>query len=152
MKLAERYFGIGIVVIMLLTTGCRVERGNDVAESEDLQAFYDEHNARNSLDWVGVYRGVLPCADCEGIETEIELFRDEIYTISRRYLGKDDERVFRDSGDFVWNDAGNTVILQNEDPPNSYFVAENYLVHLDMEGELIFGEIEEKYILRKVLD
>lgn len=29
--------------------------------------------AETSLDWVGEYKGVFPCADCEGIETELEL-------------------------------------------------------------------------------
>nr|WP_250850238.1 copper resistance protein NlpE N-terminal domain-containing protein [Acinetobacter sp. ANC 5378] len=26
-----------------------------------------------SLDWAGEYKGVFPCADCEGIETDLEL-------------------------------------------------------------------------------
>ena len=35
------------------------------------------HNAQNSLDWNGTYKGVLPCADCAGIEKEITLYKDQ---------------------------------------------------------------------------
>ena len=35
------------------------------------------HNSRNSLDWAGIYEGVLPCADCPGIQTRLTLSRDE---------------------------------------------------------------------------
>lgn len=136
--------------LLIIFFGCRVEDRHDLADMEHPQAFYDEHNARNSLDWFGVYRGILPCADCEGIETEVELRRDHTYTIRRHYIGKDAERVFENSGDFVWNDAGNTVIFQNLDPPNSFFVAENYLIHLDIAGERITGDLAELYILRKI--
>ena len=33
-------------------------------------------SSATSLDWEGVYRGVVPCADCEGIVTTITLRRD----------------------------------------------------------------------------
>ena len=31
------------------------------------------HNSRNALDWAGTYEGVLPCADCPGIQTRLSL-------------------------------------------------------------------------------
>ena len=33
----------------------------------------DMHTTMNSLDWDGTYTGILPCADCKGIETNITL-------------------------------------------------------------------------------
>ncbi|HOD11102.1 MAG TPA: copper resistance protein NlpE N-terminal domain-containing protein, partial [Flavobacterium sp.] len=36
----------------------------------------DEHNSQNSLDYLGMYKGVLPCADCNGISTNIILSKD----------------------------------------------------------------------------
>jgi len=53
-------------------------------------------NSLNSLDWPGIYRGVLPCADCEGIETEIKINADLTYVISSTYLGKNEE-AFKES-------------------------------------------------------
>ena len=37
------------------------------------------HTAENALDWNGTYKGILPCADCEGIKTELELNSDKTY-------------------------------------------------------------------------
>ena len=31
------------------------------------------HSPKRTLDYQGYYKGVLPCADCEGIETELAL-------------------------------------------------------------------------------
>ena len=44
------------------------------------------HNSRNSLDFAGVYEGVLPCADCPGIQTRLTLNRDVSYELSTLYL------------------------------------------------------------------
>src|SRR5690606_27528761 len=43
-------------------------------------------NSRNALDWEGVYVGTVPCADCAGIRTRIELDRDGGYSRSLVYL------------------------------------------------------------------
>jgi uncharacterized lipoprotein NlpE involved in copper resistance len=48
-------------------------------------------NSRNALDWQGVYVGTVPCADCEGIRTRIELRGDGTFTRALTYLGKDDQ-------------------------------------------------------------
>lgn len=49
-------------------------------------------------DYFGTYSGVLPCADCEGIETELTLTSDGRFNISRHYLGVEDDRRFSASG------------------------------------------------------
>lgn len=116
---------------------------------EMTEEFEDEHNALNSLDFMGIYSGVLPCADCEGIETTIELGSGNSYVKKIIYLGKDDQQIVETGGTFTWNEAGNTITLNEEEMPNQYFVGENVLFHLDMEGNRITGELAEKYELRK---
>ncbi|AFL85694.1 putative lipoprotein NlpE involved in copper resistance [Belliella baltica DSM 15883] len=119
-------------------------------ETEEFsEEFKEEHNALNSLDYMGVYSGVLPCADCEGIETTIELGSGNSYVKKVIYLGKDNQQIVETGGTFTWNEAGNTITLNEEDMPNQYFVGENILFHLDMEGNRITGELAEKYELRK---
>lgn len=109
----------------------------------------DEHNAKNSLDILGTYKGTLPCPDCEGIETEITLNKDETYTKKTKYLGKD-EKVFEELGDYTWKEDGNTLSLEGIDSePVQYFVSENSLTQLDQEGNKITGDLSEKYILKK---
>ncbi|MFD2035930.1 copper resistance protein NlpE [Belliella marina] len=119
---------------------------DEVFESEE---FVDHHNAMNSLDYMGIYKGTLPCADCEGIETIIELGSGNSYVKKVIYLGKDDQKVTESSGTFTWNDEGNTITLNEDDEPNKYFVGENVLFHLDMDGNRIEGDLAENYKLKK---
>lgn len=110
----------------------------------------DEHNSQNSLDYLGMYKGVLPCADCNGISTNIILSKDLSYEIITVYLGKR-EKIHREKGTFTWNKEGNTIILNEiKNAPNQYFVGENTLIQLDMEGKRITGELANKYVLVKL--
>ena len=109
-----------------------------------------EHNSRNSLDWAGTYMGVVPCADCPGIETTVTLNQDETYTMVLRYI--DRGGVFESKGTFKWNDAGSAVILtDSKDQTITHFsVGENQLIQLDTEGNVITGDLANNYILAKV--
>jgi uncharacterized lipoprotein NlpE involved in copper resistance len=111
----------------------------------------EEHTSKNSLDWNGTYQGILPCADCEGIQTEILLNPDQTYTKSETYLGKG-ENAFVTEGKFNWSESGNEISLQNQDSPTSYKVVENALMALDSDGNIIEGQLKEKYRLDKILD
>lgn len=108
-------------------------------------------NSKTSLDWPGVYRGVLPCADCEGIETELTLNADLTYVISSIYLGKNNEAL-KENGNFKWDEAGAKITLENTDSKatNQYLVGENMLFKLDANGNRIEGDLKEKYQLKKV--
>ena len=108
------------------------------------------HTAENSLDWNGTYKGVLPCADCEGIETELELNTDKTYELKETYLGKGDGKAFESKGSFQF-DANNTSVIKLDKTGDNrkYFVAEGYLKALDMEGNEITGDLADKYELKK---
>jgi uncharacterized lipoprotein NlpE involved in copper resistance len=109
----------------------------------------DQHNSSNSLDWGGRYKGTLPCADCEGIITELTLNLDKTYLLKISYLGKGDNSV-EEKGTFSWNETGNIITLAGlKNRPNQYFVGENILIQLDMMGNRITGNLAENYILRK---
>lgn len=108
----------------------------------------DMHNSRNSLDYEGTYVGTLPCADCEGIKTEITLGKDT-YTKKMTYLGKPETNSFETSGKYSWNEAGSIITLDGEDEPDKYQVAENLLYSLDMDGNRITGDLADFYILTK---
>lgn len=108
-----------------------------------------QDNSRVSVDWAGTYQGVLPCADCEGIETSITLGKDSSYRLRARYVGKADT-VFEKRGTFAWNEAGSAIQLQGlPDGPDRYLVGENQLIQLDREGNRITGELASRYSLPK---
>src|SRR5690606_14856830 len=71
--------------------------------------FDDHHTAQNSLDWQGTYSGILPCADCSGIETELTLNEDQTFVLTDIYLGKTDSETNKLTGKFEWN--GNFINL-----------------------------------------
>lgn len=120
------------------------------APAADTTMADNAHNANNSLSWNGMYKGVVPCADCEGIETVLVLNTDNTYLLRTNYLGKPDAQAVEKTGALTWNAEGNTVILGGiENAPNQYFVGENKLIQLDMTGQRITGQLADKYILTK---
>jgi len=145
--------GIRVFILLLALiwlTGCRSDQ---VKQDPEFSYPADAvHNSRNSLDWSGVYRGVLPCADCEGIQMEIRLKENLTYKMTTHYLGKS-EQVFRNSGPFEWNAEGSRIMLKDmkESAGHRLFqVGENRLFMLDRDGNRIQGDLATWYILEKV--
>jgi len=137
---------------ILVFTGCR-NSGKKAADAEGTKtetSAPDSHTSRNSLDYHGTYKGVLPCADCEGIETIVRVTRDGHYTREMKYLGiENTEEIVRERGKYVWNEEGSIIELEGAEAPNKYQVGENVLFHLDMNGKRITGDLADMYILRK---
>jgi uncharacterized lipoprotein NlpE involved in copper resistance len=107
-------------------------------------------NSETSLDWEGVYVGVIPCANCEGIEVELTLVKDKTFVLKTKYIGKGDGKIITEKGIFSWNESGSVIKLNGlEQKPNKYKVGENHLVQMDMNGNIIEGSLASKYILKK---
>lgn len=109
----------------------------------------DSHTSQISLDWAGTYYGVLPCASCPGIETELTLTEDLNYSIEGKYLGND-EYEFSNNGVFSW--SGNKIELEGMDENDSpwiYKVEENRIRRLDLNGDEITGDLASHYVLTK---
>lgn len=108
-------------------------------------------NSRNALDWPGVYVGTVPCADCEGIRTRIELGADGSFARSLTYLGRDPQPV-TDTGSFEWDAAGARITLDaGSRDAQQYQVGENILFHLDRSGQRITGDLAAAYRLEKLV-
>ena len=117
---------------------------------EEKSPLHQEHNSMNSLDWNGIYKGILPCADCEGIETILTLNPDRTYILITNYLGRNDALEEEKSGSFSWNEAGSIITLTNvTSSPNQYKVEENRIWHLDINGEIVTGDLADHYVLIK---
>jgi heat shock protein HslJ len=89
----------------------------------------DLHTSQNSLDWAGVYEGVLPCQDCPGIKTRLTLNRDGSYARVTQQLGQQNvgESV---SGHFTWQANGNRITLDERGGGQQYAVGEGRLTLL----------------------
>jgi heat shock protein HslJ len=104
-------------------------------------------NSMTSVDWTGTYQGILPCADCEGIKTQLLLNKDLSYVLKTSYIGKGDS-VFQTKGSFKWDESGSKITLGNTEK-QIYQVGENKLFHLDKNGNRITGNLENNYIMQK---
>lgn len=110
----------------------------------------DGHNAQNALDYTGTYKGIVPCADCEGIITQISIGADSSFELTLQYKGKGDGRPVVSKGTYNWKD-GNTISLAGvTGGAFLYKVEENRLRQLDTEGRKIEGALAENYVLTKV--
>lgn len=108
------------------------------------------HNSANSLDWQGTYKGTVPCADCEGVETTITIDADSNYVISTQYLGKKKSKGTDKKGRFSWNKEGSVITLEGiKNAPSQYQVGENMLIQLDIQGKKITGDNAALYQLIK---
>ncbi len=140
-------------VIAFLFTACAGNSSNTETTGTDTVATAPPvtgDNSRTSLDWAGTYKGTVPCADCEGIETTISIGTDSSYTLTLNYLGKKEAAVVEKKGTFSWNDAGSTITLAGiSDGANQYLVGENKLIQLDLSGNRITGELAARYELAK---
>ena len=139
---------LGIIAFSLTSCKKEIETETEGTSVDSTVVQVDEHNAKNSLDYIGTYKGFLPCADCEAIETTIALNEDS-YIKETVYKGKSNE-VFKETGKYTWNEAGNTITLSGSEAPNQYFVGEGVLFHLDADGKRIEGDLADSYRLSRI--
>jgi len=123
------------------------------------------HNSRNSLDWGGVYQGIIPSASGMGIAVQLILHYDETYLLTYEYLidsaeipeignfgwGKENPETY-ESGSFEWDEDGSIIRLDITNMPPYFHVGEGRLTQLDMSGEFITGNLSDSYILTKVAE
>ncbi|MHB8116302.1 MAG: copper resistance protein NlpE [Acidithiobacillus ferrivorans] len=107
------------------------------------------HTRHATLDWVGTYAGVLPCADCPGVREVITLNKDHAYEITTQYVDRGDQ-LFRRGNVFSWVD-GNTIRLEGVGAgPTLYRVGANRLTQLGRDGKVITGPLAARFILKKI--
>lgn len=110
----------------------------------------DMHHAQNSLDWPGIYRAFLPCADCKGVKATLALNKNNSYLLITQYVGKS-EREIVEKGKFTWGDKKDVIVLtpRNGSTTQHYLVGEDMLTQLDNAGNRITGNLAERYIFRR---
>lgn len=137
MKKASLFYFAFLVSTILSLNQC-LAQGADMSKNPDA--------------WTGTYRGILPCAGCEGIQSELTLNKNKTYDLITRRLGKGDLGVKAISGSFSWNKEGTTITLggvNKEAQPSHYIYGEGSFTQLDLAGNPITGELAVRYILKK---
>lgn len=94
------------------------------------------------------WRGILPCADCEGIETSLFLEKDGSWVMNERYQG-----VSREPSSFAsygtWARTADKLVLTDSKGEKSYYRAKGETLEmLDREGNPIESTLN--YTLKSV--
>jgi uncharacterized lipoprotein NlpE involved in copper resistance len=116
----------------LLFAGCIAVAGC-MPRNEPVAPAPDMHSSRTSLDWPGTYEGVLPCADCPGIRTRLELQADGRFELSTQYLDRQPAPQTT-RGRFAWNAAGSDITLDAAGAGQQFRVGEGRLLQLNRDG------------------
>lgn len=94
------------------------------------------------------WRGILPCADCEGIETSLFLEKDGTWVMNERYQGvREEPSSFASYG--TWARTADKLVLTDSKGEKSWYRAKgDALEMLDWEGNPI--ESQFNYMLAPV--
>nr|WP_276318264.1 envelope stress response activation lipoprotein NlpE [Serratia microhaemolytica] len=94
------------------------------------------------------YQGVLPCADCNGLQTSLFLNQDGTFVLQETYLAtRDGDQVFTSYGQ--WLRSADKITLTTNSGDKRHFRSEgNGLRMLDRNGEAIRSELN--YLLLPV--
>jgi len=127
-----RYLLLALFAVTL--AGCQPEKTADLPAAPPPEAdpapVMDMHTSRIALDWAGVYEGLLACADCPGIHTQLTLEPDGGFEIVTRRLVRDAEPSSA-RGQFEWEAGGNTIALDAEGGGQRFAVGEGRLLLLE---------------------
>jgi uncharacterized lipoprotein NlpE involved in copper resistance len=135
-------FGFSLFMVALLVMGLGSCASNKAVDSA--------HNSRNSLDWQGIYTGTVPSAG-PGIDIRIQLNADETFQLRYEYVDRANS-TYNEAGSFTWDKTGNVITLNTKDTDwlRYYKVGENTLTVLDINGNVITGNLADLYVLRKL--
>jgi hypothetical protein len=142
----KNLFNVAIICLATVFAVSCTGRGNRATGNQAIDTY---HTSQNALDWAGVYTGVLPCADCEGIQTTIVLNYDNTFEFRTKYLGKNLEEFVK-QGSFTWSEQGNIIKLDGV--PTPFLVGEGMLFQLDVDGNRMPADVEARYTLGMVSD
>ncbi|MCO6485845.1 MAG: copper resistance protein NlpE N-terminal domain-containing protein [Saprospiraceae bacterium] len=106
----------------------------------------DMHDAAISLDYTGIYKGVLPGVDGVDQEVELELTWEMNFTLKTPGSGSAEKAR---TGFYSFQKHGAIITLIGVDPPHRFFVGENYLVPLDAAGHTPAGGRDARHALKK---
>ena len=147
-----------ILIGLISFTSCQntAEKSEQITEDKTNTTNMKEVNnlkttLKNEMDssWYGIYKGTIPCADCEGINTKITLEKDGTFNRTTEYLGKSEQK-YVDKGTYTKNNDSAVITLTFEDNTTQQYELSNAgLLHLDKNGNKITGDLADKYKLIK---
>ena len=143
-----------ILFASVILTSCKDEtkKADNFEENKEIvneQSGMDGHTSINSLDWEGTYQGTLPCADCDGIFTELTINNDNTFVMHSTKMSGDKKDKTSKEGTYQWDETGSNISMEIDGAKINYKVGENKLILLNDKGQLMPETEKENYILIK---
>lgn len=122
-----------IVAVVALAALIALPGCNNMTDTQTLQPVQSEKLKPMQQSW----RSVLPCADCEGIETSLFLEKDGNWVMNEHYLGgKGEPSSFASYGS--WARTADKLVLTDSKGEKRYYRAKGEALEmLDLEGNTI---------------
>ncbi|UIR56518.1 copper resistance protein NlpE [Sphingobacterium sp. SRCM116780] len=134
----KRLFILLLSILFVFTACDNQRKGAELIKDK-------EHRNADLNNLSGDYMGVMPCADCDGIETVLKLNKNFSYSYSSKYLNKSDEVFVKDG---KWKFENNIITLEGVD--YKFKLGDTKLLQLDLAGNEIGGELADNYKLEKM--
>ena len=150
MQIMKKIAGIISMALLMSACGDSGEKENNaiVTPAPDTPAAQPPVEYKRAI--TAAYMGVIPCADCDGVETTVTLFADTTFELHSTYLGKNPKDTAglnaAINGKFMMH--GDTVHLAGVE--SRYLKTDTELFQLDKTGKVMTGNKAEKYVLKKV--
>jgi len=119
----------GLLLVVALLAACSGEKPQPPPDA----GVVDMHNSQNSLDWSGVYEGIVACQDCPGTQMRLTLGQDGSFELSRRALVRG-AAPSSAKGQFTWQPDGNTIVLDASGGAQGFAVGEGRVIVLNSDG------------------
>ena len=104
-----------------------------------------------NTSWQGRYTGLLPCADCSGIRTTIELDDDKSFEMTEQYTGKGYIAPTKTEGEFHFDpNTPNLIELKSKDFQRKFSIGEQTIEARAMEDGSALSELYTLYKLTEV--
>lgn len=121
-----------VPALLLILAACQGETGQTVRSTDAPEI------TTAPVEWIGSYADTLPCADCPGIYTMLELRYDSTYVLREEYLDRD-SIPYGTIG--TWTVDGDKLVLRTLETPMYWVKEGDRLQRLDTEGKKINSEL-----------
>ena len=134
-----------LLSLPLLLAACQNNTPTQTTAAPMPMVLNDGHTAENSLDWAGTYSGLMPCADCEGIQTKLTLKQDKTYVLDEHYVKNGNAlHPSKQTGRFQFDAKQPSLIrLEHATQPRVYFIGEGFAEARDIQtGEKLSEQLD----------
>ena len=149
-----------ILAIVWLLMSCNSRKNEKLLETPLKETRSNILEDTNSLNEVTVYQGILPCADCSGIETVLKIYQGDgtmeshKFELTSIYKGKGNGKKNKETGTFNYergleNDPDGTIYVLNWDQPEAKQI---YYGHFSNDPDKIYLLNNKREIIKSDLN